>query len=186
MKKIYFITGNKGKVREAQKKLEKLGLEVIQKDLGYPEIQAEKLEEVADFGVEHISKTFDEPFILEDAGLFVNSLKGFPGVYSAFVFYTLGCEGILKLLESEEDRDAVFRSVYAFKKPGGETRLFVGECLGCISRRMRGDEGFGYDPIFVPDGSDKTFGEMKTGEKNSFSHRGKSLDKLIDFLGREL
>ena len=183
MKEIYFITGNKGKVAEAQKKFSELGIKVIQKNLGYPEIQVETLEEVALFGVEHVLKNIDKAFILEDAGLFIDSLKGFPGVYSAYVFHTIGCKGILKLMQNVggEKRSATFKSVYAYGEPGKKPMLFLGECNGSISLEEKGSNGFGYDPIFIPKNSDKTFAEMSADKKNILSHRGKSLDKLLDF-----
>jgi XTP/dITP diphosphohydrolase len=183
MNELYFITGNKGKVLESKKKFSEIGIKIIQKDLGYPEIQAENLEDVALFGAKNVLKKFDKPFILEDAGLFINSLDGFPGVYSAYVFYTIGCKGILKLMHNVDDknRNAAFKSVYVYAKPGKKPKLFLGECLGAISFEERGDNGFGYDPIFIPKNSSKTFAEMNTDEKNILSHRGRSLDKLLDF-----
>lgn len=184
MKKIYFITSNNGKVLEAKEKLSVAGIDVVQKNLGYPEIQADSLEEVACFGVEHIQKQFDQPFILEDAGLFIDALDGFPGVYSAYVFHTIGCKGILKLMDSSTNRKATFRSVFAYGKVGKKPKLFVGECKGIISEKEVGSNGFGYDPIFVPENNTKTFAEMQTDGKNMFSHRGKCLDKLLDFFKR--
>ncbi len=183
MKTVYFITGNKGKLEEAKKKFSTVDINVVQKDLGYPEIQAEMLEDVAKFGVEHIQKRFENPFILEDAGLFIDKLEGFPGVYSSYVFYTVGLKGILKLLDGidEAKRGAQFRSVFAYSEPGQKPKLFIGECNGNITFEEKGTNGFGYDPIFIPDGELRTFAQMETEEKNSFSHRGKSLDKLIDF-----
>ena len=183
MKKIYFITSNKGKLVEAQNKFSEIDIDVVQKNIGYPEIQADSLEEVALFGVEHVLKNFNSPFILEDAGLFIDGLKGFPGVYSAYVFHTVGCDGVLKLMKDTkvEDRSAVFRSVFAYGKSDCKPYLCIGECKGDISIVKRGNNGFGYDPIFIPQNSDKTFAEMNISEKNSFSHRGKSLEKLIDF-----
>ena len=181
MKKIYFVTGNKGKVLEAKTKFSDLDIEIIQKDIGYPEIQADTLEEVATFGVKDIQRRFNEPFIIEDAGLFIDVLGGFPGVYSAYVFYKIGCEGILKLMKGLEDRKATFKSVFAYSEPDKKPRLFVGAAKGTISEAVLGSHGFGYDPIFIPDGNKKTFAQMETVEKNSFSHRGKSLEKLIDF-----
>jgi len=179
LKSIYFITGNKGKVLEAEKKFSDLNIEVIQKDLGYPEIQADTLEDVAIFGAEFIERKIDSPFILEDAGLFIDDLGGFPGVYSAYVFYKIGCKGILKLLN--KNRKASFRSVFAYGKPGEKPMLFIGETTGIIITKERGNNGFGYDPIFIADGQKKTFAEMDTIEKNKISHRGKSLDKLLDY-----
>jgi XTP/dITP diphosphohydrolase len=183
MNKLYFITGNKGKHLEAQKRFSDFDIEIIQKDLGYPEIQADSLEEVALYGAEYIQKRFDKPFFLEDAGLFIDSLNGFPGVYSAFVFYKIGCSGILKLMESFEGdkRKAHFKSVISFKDKDSEPRLFIGESSGMISKKSVGSNGFGYDPIFIPDNETKTFAQMQTDEKNKFSHRGRSLFKLADF-----
>jgi XTP/dITP diphosphohydrolase len=183
MKRIYFITGNKGKLIEAQNKFSKIDVEIIQKDLGYPEIQADSLEDVARDGIEYIKERFDQPFIIEDAGLFIDALNGFPGVYSSYVFHTIGCEGILRLLDKikNTDRKAIFRSVFAYYEPDKEPMFFIGESYGHISKNMSGKHGFGYDPIFIPDNEEKTFAEMDVEEKNRFSHRGKSLEKLIDF-----
>lgn len=183
MKTLYFITGNKGKVLEAKTKFSDLDINIVQKDLGYPEIQADSLEDVARFGAEHVEKKFNHPFILEDAGLFIDALDGFPDVYSAYVFYKIGCSGILKLLEKVEDekRKATFRSVYAYSEPGKKIMLFVGECQGTISKKTLGEHGFGFDPIFIPDSKSKTFAQMETEEKNQLSHRGKSLEKLKNY-----
>ncbi len=183
MKKVYFITGNNEKFSEAKKKFSDLNIEIVQKDLGYPEIQADSLEDVALFGAEHIQKRFNQSFFLEDAGLFINGLNGFPGVYSAYIFYKIGCAGILKLMNDLEDnnRKACFRSVVAFGEPDKKFLLFIGESHGKISKKPLGKNGFGYDPIFIPNDEMKTFAQMETEEKNQFSHRGKSLEKLIDF-----
>lgn len=183
MKTVYFITSNKGKVLEAKTKFYDLNVDIVQKDLGYPEIQADNLEDVARFGAEYLQKKFNHPFILEDAGLFIDELDGFPGVYSAYVFYRIGCSGILKLLERFVDskRKATFRSVYAYGEPSKKPMLFLGECCGTISKKALGEHGFGYDPIFIPDGETRTFAQMETEEKNRFSHRGKSLEKLKDY-----
>ena len=183
MKTIYFVTGNKGKLLEAKEKLVPQGFEVVQRNIGYPEIQAINLEDVALFGAEYIEKKISHPFMLEDAGLFIDTLEGFPGVYSSYVYYTIGLKGILKLLDgqSEDRRKAVFKSVIAYKEPDKKPRLFIGECHGMIANQELGDHGFGYDPIFVPESDNRTFGQMEIGEKNRFSHRGKSLEKLLDF-----
>jgi XTP/dITP diphosphohydrolase len=182
MKEVCFITGNKGKVLEATQKLSSLGVRVVQKDLGYPEVQADSLEEVAAFGVSYVQKTFHSSFMLEDAGLFIDILQGFPGVYSKYVFLTLGLDGILRLLQTAANRKAVFRSVYAYSEPGEKPLIVLGECHGMIAVEKRGTHGFGYDPIFLPDGSEKTFGEMTVEEKNRYSHRGNALEKLMKVL----
>ena len=179
MKTLYFITSNKGKFLEAKEKLRPLGFSVIQKDLGYPEIQAEKLEDVALQGIRYVQMSFNEPFMLEDAGLFIEALQGFPGVYSKYVFFTIGLPGILRLLSEVENRKAVFRSVFAYSEPGYKPIISTGECNGTISTEQRGKNGFGYDPIFFPNGVRRTFGEMTTNEKNRYSHRSKALYQLI-------
>lgn len=185
MKTLYFVTSNKGKLAEAQKKLQDLPINIVQHDVGYPEIQAEKLEEVVRFGVKTLRKRVDKAFMLEDAGIFIDYLNGFPGVYSAYVYYTIGCKGILQLLKdaSADQRTARFKSVYAYSEPSiEEPRLFYGECTGTIATSTKGEQGFGYDPIFIPNGEMQTFAEMTQKEKNQHSHRGKALEKLADFL----
>jgi XTP/dITP diphosphohydrolase len=182
MKTLYFITSNKSKFLEAQEKLKILNIKLVQKNLGYPEIQANTLKEVTRFGVAYIQKKFSHPFIIEDAGLFIDILKGFPGVYSSYIYHTIGCKGVLKLLEGTEiGRTAMFRSVYGYKKPDKKPVFFIGECHGTISREEKGESGFGYDPIFVPDGKARTFAQMTVVEKNNYSHRGMALEKFIDF-----
>lgn len=184
MNTLYFITGNKGKVAEATKKLEPLGFRVIQKDLGYPEVQADSLEEVAQYGVEHVRERFDKPFMLEDAGVFIQALEGFPGVYSKYVFFTIGLPGILRLLDGMQNRSAVFRSVYAYSEPGKKPLVCTGECSGTIISECRGTNGFGYDPVFVPKDASKTFAEMTIEEKNQYSHRAKALEMLVKVLAK--
>jgi len=187
MKTIYFITSNKGKLVEFQQMLSTIDVKVVQKNLGYPEIQADKLEDVACYGAEYLQNKLNQPFILEDAGLFIKILNGFPGVYSSYVFRTIGCKGILNILEDKQkdERKAVFRSAVSYKKQDKPSIIFVGECYGSISKQESGTHGFGYDPIFIPDGETRTFAQMEVKEKNIYSHRGKSLKKLIDFFKNE-
>ena len=187
MKKIYFITSNPGKQIEAEKRLSKVNIDVIQKNIGYPEVQADTLEEVVEYGAKNVREKINDTFILEDAGLFIKHLNGFPGVYSSYVFHTIGCKGILELLGDKhvKDRKAVFRSVIAYKKPENPSMIFIGECHGKISNRELGKHGFGYDPIFIPDGETRTFAQMDLKEKNCFSHRGKSLEKLMDYFKKQ-
>ncbi len=173
---IYFVTGNRGKFEEAQGVLG----DVEQRNVGYAEIQADTLEEVALFGMKEVREKLDGPVMIEDAGLFIESLKGFPGVYSAYVFDTIGNEGILRLLDGVEDRRAVFRSVLGYAEPGMEPILFKGELWGEIAQKPRGSGGFGYDPIFEV--GEKTIAEMDLEEKNTISHRGASIRDLKSWL----
>lgn len=179
---IYFVTGNKGKFSEVKEKISGLNVSLKQEKFGYPEIQASSLEEVAVYGANHIRKKFQYPFIIEDAGLFIDVLYGFPGVYSKYVFLTIGCKGILKLMKGKKKRTAIFKSVYVFSEPNRKPMFFIGECPGNIAAHEKGERGFGYDPIFIPNGKSETFAEMSTIDKNKYSHRGKALDNFINFL----
>jgi XTP/dITP diphosphohydrolase len=186
MKKIYFATSNPGKLLEAQKLLKPLGFEVEKLEHSYPEIQAMGLKEVASFGIEWISRE-KEPegaVILEDAGLFVSALNNFPGVFSKHFFTTNGFDGILRLLKGKEDRSAHFESCVAYCEKGSEPVFFSGKVDGAIAVIPRGEQGFGYDPIFIPEGKEETFAEMDTEEKNQYSHRARALQQLAEFLGK--
>ena len=175
--KITFVTGNEGKQAEVSAMLP---CQVIQRDMGYPEIQADTLQDVARYGLDWLRSRIDGPFMLEDAGLFIEELQGFPGVYSSYVYRTIGNQGILRLLKDADLRDAVFRSVIGLYD--GEIHFFIGECQGSIAREMRGKHGFGYDPIFMPAGGQQTFAEMAPAEKNRYSHRGSAVKKLAAYL----
>ena len=120
--------------------------------------------------------------LVEDSGLFIESLDDFPGVYSSYFFRTVGNQGILKLLENESNRNAEYRACSILYRDGVYFRA-LGKCLGSISTEIKGSNGFGYDPIFIPDSGDgRTFGEMQDYEKVSKSHRGESLRILYDKL----
>ena len=106
-------------------------------------------------------------------------MGGFPGPYSAYVSKTLGNEGILKLLSGESCRTATFKSVVGYCEPGGEPLLFVGSVDGVITEEIRGEGGFGYDPIFAP--GKRTFAEMLMEEKNEISHRRGAFGAFLDW-----
>jgi XTP/dITP diphosphohydrolase len=173
---IYFVTSNKGKFVEARA----IFGDLLQKDIGYAEIQADTLEEVAIFGMKEVAARLQGPVMLEDAGLFVEALKGFPGVYSAYAQKTIGNAGILRLMEGEEIRNAYFKSVVAYVEPGMQAVLFSGEVHGQIGFEALGNKGFGYDPIFYV--GEKSLGEMEIEEKNEISHRAGSMRALKKWL----
>jgi len=122
---------------------------------------------------------------VEDAGLFIDALNGFPGPYAAYAYKTIGNKGLLKLMENIENTKASFHSVIAYysaelKAP----TCFKGEALGEIikeERRGRRESGFGFDPIFKPAKSNKTFAEMTTVEKNKYSHRAQALRRFAEW-----
>ncbi|WP_297519792.1 XTP/dITP diphosphatase [Thermococcus sp.] len=182
--RLAFVTSNPGKIEEARKYFEPLGVEVYQLRFPYPEIQADTLEEVAEYGVKWLSERLNSPFFLDDSGLFINALRDFPGVYSAYVYKTLGIDGILKLLEGVDDRSAYFKSVVAYWD--GELHLFKGRVDGEIIHEKKGSGGFGFDPVFRPLGFERTFAEMTTEEKNWISHRGRALKAFAEWLKENL
>ncbi|MCX6677543.1 MAG: XTP/dITP diphosphatase [Methanothrix sp.] len=173
---INFVTSNKGKFAEAQA----IFGDLAQKDIGYTEIQADTLEEVAIFGMKEVAARLPGPVMLEDAGLFVEALNGFPGVYSAYVQKTIGNAGILRLMECQENRKAYFKSVVAYSEPGMDAVMFSGEVHGQIGFEPRGKKGFGYDPIFYV--GDVSLAEMDLENKNQISHRAGSMRALKKWL----
>jgi XTP/dITP diphosphohydrolase len=173
---IYFVTSNKGKYVEAQA----IFGDLVQKDIGYNELQVDTLEEVVDFGMKEVMARLKGPVIIEDAGLFVDGLKGFPGVYSAYVQKTIGNSGILRLMEGMDDRRAAFKSVVGYAEPGAEPVVFKGKLKGDIGFEPRGTGGFGYDPIFYVNG--KSLAEMSLEEKNRISHRAGAMKALKQWL----
>ena len=123
---------------------------------------------------------------MEDAGLFIEVLNGFPGPYSAYVFKTIGNKGVLQLMQNCENRKAEFQSVVAYYSKELESPIcFKGKTVGDLSRKVIVGElkyGFGFDPIFKPkEKSRKTFGEMSVIEKNKYSHRAKALRKFAEW-----
>lgn len=181
VKVIKFITGNEHKVKEAKGIFKNFGIKLEHTDLGYPEIQGD-LEDVAKYGAKYAASKLKGPVIVEDAGLFIKALKWFPGTYSSYVQETLTNKGILKLMNNVEDRYAEFRSVIGYCTLKSEPEIFLGTVCGHISYEERGNQGFAYDPLFIPEGYDKTFGELTTHEKNEFSHRRRSLEKFASWL----
>ena len=180
MRKIVFVTGNKGKFKEVKDILAAKGFEVIQNKDGYPELQEDDLEPIAAYGARWASDKLGLPVMVDDSGLFINVLNGFPGPYSAFVEKNLGNPRVLKIMEGETDRSAVFKSVIGYCEPGAEPLTFTGTVEGKIAFEELGTGGFGYDPIFDYNG--KTFGELGDEFKNTVSHRRRALDKFVQWL----
>ena len=190
-KTIVLSTHNKGKLREFEGLAERLGFTIITRDeAGIPH----------DFDVVEDGTTFEEnsykkayevmkmcnlPTMADDSGLMVDALDGQPGVYSSRFG---GVEGdsvrnytkLLELMEGLEwdERKAHFTTVITLIYPDGETIVSKGECHGHITDEPRGDMGFGYDPVFIAEGFDRTFGELGPDVKNRVSHRARALEEL--------
>jgi XTP/dITP diphosphohydrolase len=195
---LQYVTTNEGKVREAR---EYMDCEQFEYD--YTEVQSPDIDTVAAYGAREAYREAGEPVLVDDAGLFVDALEGFPGPYSSFVEDTLGIERVQRLVAEEETRRAAFRCVLAYcdgeefeaspdpvdrddralaaagegndEGTGVPVKLFEGTVRGRIVA-PRGEGGFGYDPIFEHEGT--TMAEMDTAEKNAISHRGRALAKF--------
>ena len=176
---VTFASTNQNKFLEAQAILAPFGISVDFGNISLVELQSDSLEEIAREKAGSAFEQIGKPVIVEDDGLFINALKGFPGQYSSFVFKTIGNEGILKLLEHTTDRSASFRSLIAYHD-GRTISVSEGRVEGRIPT-VPSQGGWGYDPIFVPAGSSLTFAELKE-EKNKFSHRWRGLAKFAEFL----
>ncbi|MFC3957822.1 RdgB/HAM1 family non-canonical purine NTP pyrophosphatase [Halovivax cerinus] len=183
---IRFVTGNEGKVREARAYFDGIA-DVEQVAYDYDEIQAAELEAIARRGAVEAYRELggDDPVVVEDSGLAIDALDGFPGPYSAYVEDTLGIERVWQLAADEENRRARFRSVIAYASgdpadPDVET--FVGTVAGTIVS-PRGEGGFGYDPIFAYNGT--TMAEMDTEAKNAISHRGRAFAAFAEWFAEE-
>jgi len=178
--KTHFATSNQGKFKEAKALFDKNNLDLEQYKIDLLEIQTDNVEELARYSVRLAFKAIQKPVFVEDAGLFIKALKDFPGVYSKQAYYTIGNAGILKLLEDMDDRTAEFQAVVAYKDRDNE-KVFKGVCKGNIASQARGREGFGFDPIFLPEGKNKTFAE-DVETKSNLSHRAQAIQKLIECL----
>jgi len=175
---IFFATNNINKFNEARRVLAEHKVAVGMLRVKSLEIQNESLEEIAEASVIDAFEKCHLPIIVEDAGLFVDALNGFPGPYAAYVYRTIGNQGLLKLMENVETRKARFESVIAYlSKDLKSPKCFNGQVRGEIvteQKRGNGNSGFGFDPIFKPIRASRTFAEMSILEKNGFSHRAEA------------
>ena len=169
---LFFVSSNNHKYSEAKKILDSFGINLGFLKFNLEEIQSNSLCNIAMAKARDAFSKFKKPIIIEDDGLFIDPLAGFPGPYSSYVFKTIGNKGILNLLKN--NRKAKFVSIITYCD---KTLLksFDGKSYGKISKTQKGI-GWGYDPIFIPNHSKKTFAEIN--DKNELSHRYKALKKF--------
>lgn len=177
---VYFVTGNKDKLKEAQTILVEFNVEQIELDL--PELQGDP-EKVAEEKAKMAYEKVKKPVFVDDTGLAFNALGGMPGIYIRYFIDNAGPEATSKMLDGFDDKSA-----YAFTSigycDGKQTKVFLGKCEGEITMPMSEGHGFahGWDTIFKPNGYDKTFGCITLEEKNKISQRKRALDMLHKFL----
>lgn len=187
--KLVFATHNPNKLKELQKlvpaSIELISLETLGCHDNIPETK-NTLEGNARLKANFVTKKYKLPCFADDTGLLVNALHGEPGVYSARYAgpennAQANMDKLLTNLKHATDRTAFFKTVIALNL-NGETHIFEGKIDGEITTAQHGEQGFGYDPIFIPMGYEQTFAQLPLSEKNKISHRGRAFQKLIAYL----
>ena len=189
---LVFATNNRNKLKEVQalvlEPIQLLSLEDIDCLEDIPETQP-TIEGNAIQKIEYLKKHYNIDGFADDTGLEVKALHGEPGVFSARYAGDQrnaqdNMDKLLKNLEGKTNRSAQFKTVIALTLKG-QLHTFTGICKGTILTEKRGDQGFGYDPIFQPDGYEQTFAEMDLALKNQIGHRGKAIQQLVQFLNKK-
>ncbi|MCY0860238.1 MAG: XTP/dITP diphosphatase [Sulfolobaceae archaeon] len=178
--KVGLLTSNKNKYLEISQLASTYGIEI--EWLNYPkfEIQSDSLEEIARTAAMVAFAQLQRPLVVEDTGLFIEALNGFPGPYTNYVRRTIGINGILRILQNIENRNAFFKTVVSYVD-SKTIQIFTGIVYGKIAYEPRGSQGFGFDPIFIPEGDTRTFAELSIEEKNKVSHRSIAFKKFLEF-----
>jgi XTP/dITP diphosphohydrolase len=193
MKKLVIATHNRDKFREMKKALGDLGWEIVPAfDFpGVPEVveDGETLEENSLKKAKELSDFTGLPALSDDTGLFIDALNGQPGIFAARFAgenctYQDNVQKVLTLMKDIEPtaRRATFRTIITLYDSERNVKQVSGEVVGTITQTIHGVDGFGYDPIFMPEGLSKTFAEMTLDEKNQISHRGRALQKARQLL----
>lgn len=191
LEEIVFASHNEGKIKEIKKLLAPYGIKVKSAlDMDLPDVEetGKTFEENSLLKSRTIAKLVNKPCLADDSGLCVDALNGAPGVYSARYApnrdFDKGMEKLLAEMEKSpnKSRNAHFSCVISLAWPDGQYKVFAGQVDGKIAFHKMGAGGFGYDPLFVPEGFTSSFAQMSQEEKNKISHRGRAVEKLKDFL----
>lgn len=174
---MYLVTGNKKKFLEFQTKFS----EIKMIDIDLTEIQSMDAYKVIEHKLQEAKNQVDGSFIVEDTSWYLSALNDFPGVYAKDFLFTLGIEKISEIILNFKDHSAYAKTLIGYIDDKGEEYFFEGIVEGKIVA-PRGDLGFGFDQIFIPNGSDKTFGEMNHVEKTKYSMRGRAIQKMMEHL----
>jgi XTP/dITP diphosphohydrolase len=189
MSELYFVSNNLHKYSEIKSmsndKIIGLDLKFCKQDI--IEIQDEKIENIAMEKAKSAYNIITKPILIEDDGLFINSLNGFPGQYSKFILKSIGNIGIISILKGSSDRSAFFKSIFVYND-GITAKVFYGKINGKISSTIR-EGGWGYDPIFIPLNRNNkkgiTFAKLsQTNKKNELSHRRIAFYKFIKWFNQ--
>lgn len=172
---IKFVTGNLNKVREAG---EILGVPLQQVDIpDLYELQTHDPEAIVRHKLSQAYEIVKGPVLVEDSGLIFSAWNGLPGALIKWFESTVGCEGMLKMLEPFDNREA-FAVCYVGFQDGETIKIAKGEVRGRVAANLRGTSGFGWDVLFIPEGDERTYAEMPAAEKNAISHRKRAFETL--------
>ena len=180
---INLVTSNLGKVKEFKIILGS-EIKINHIELEYKELRSDDPEEIAKEAAKMLSEELKKPIVVEDSGLFIKALNDFPGTCSSYIHKRIGLKGIIKLMENVEERVCFYRSAVCYCEPGKEPVSFFGEEEGTVAKEIRGNNGFGHDPIFIPENSKKTYGEMENCEYLK-RFRKIAVEKLKEYLKGE-
>ena len=177
---INFITSNINKVKEFKQILEP-EIKVNHIEMSYPELRSDNPEEIAKHSAQMLANKLKKTIVVEDSGLFIKALNEFPGTCSAYIHKRIGLQGIIKLMERIKNRECTYKSAVAYCEPNKKAISFLGEENGSVAEQIKGSYGFGHDPIFIPEGNNKTYGEMENC-KELKKFRRRAVLKLRDYL----
>jgi len=181
---IIFVTKNKWKFEEVREMLRGSGIRLVQRGMELDEIQDKDVEKVAARKAQDAYFILNKPVLAEDTGLYIKAMNGYPGSLIRHFFYSIGPQGIIDFLKGN-DREATAATALAYCDSEG-LHSFTGEVSGTVSRQIKGTSRFDWDCIFVPEGHEETYGEMKVSHKNNISQRRKALDGFVTwFCSRE-
>lgn len=190
MRNLVFATGNSHKLQEVQGLFKEGFALSCLKDVNITEEIPETADNLVDNALQkawYVYKKCGIPCFADDTGLEVEALDGVPGVYSARYAgeqkdSRLNMLLLLKNMSGKTNRNARFRTIIAYIDENAQEHIFEGEIRGKIIENMAGENGFGYDPIFVPEGYDKTFAQLSSETKNKISHRARAMEKFLSYI----
>ncbi|MFW9925515.1 MAG: XTP/dITP diphosphatase [Candidatus Thorarchaeota archaeon] len=175
---IVLVTQNKHKLKELTPLFNKYSVEFETTSHKKHEIRSDDIEEIARVAAKVAFEALDRPVVVDDTGFFIPALNGFPGSYAGIVLEFIGYEGILKLMIGKTERASTFKTAVGYYD-GQTLESFVGTMSGSIAVKSAGVGGFGYDPIFIPEGYPKTYAELTFDEKVRISHRTKAFEEFL-------
>lgn len=178
MEPLYFVTSNAGKIKEAEMIL---GIPIHPIKAYVEEIQSLDLEEIVREKAKRAFELIHTPLFVDDVGLYIKAWNGFPGPFIKYLLEAVGNAGLLRIMKDETNREMIAKAAIGFHN-GKEVLCFTGEVKGILAKEPRGEGGWGWDPVFIPAFTSKTYAELTEVEKNAISHRRAALENFKKYL----